>query len=107
MAVSVVSDFMPGGQHGASNFRPLAHVTSDQKERGLGIVFGQNVEQMHRMRIIGAIVKGQRHLAGIAAMRDRGAIKLRRRGHGGVSSITGSGSGSHRDVKPEHEKEIW
>ncbi len=77
MAVGVVANLMSGGQYGAGNFRALPHIFADQKKRRFGIVLGQNVKQMQRVRIIGPIVKGQRDLVGIAAMRKRAAIELR------------------------------
>src|SRR5882724_6317275 len=107
MAVRVITYLMPRSQYRASNFRTLAHIFADEKKRRFRIVPGQYIQQMHRVRIIGAIVKGKRHLLGVAAMRERAAIKLRCRRHGGVSGIAGGSGGSESDEGPKHGSGNW
>ena len=91
MAVRVVANLVSRGQDGAGNLRTPADILADKKKSRFGFMLRQHVQQVEGVRIVGAIVKGKRHLIGIAAMRERAAIKLRARRHGGVSGIAGRG----------------
>src|SRR4030081_1091095 len=97
MAVSMVANLMSCGQYRAGNLRTLAHIFADEKKSRLRILLCQDIQQTHGVWIIRAVVKGKRHLVGIAAMRERAAVKLRCRRHGGVSGIAGGSSGSESD----------
>jgi hypothetical protein len=44
------------------DFRPLAHIASDEEKRCENVVLRQNIEQIERVRIIWPIVKGERNL---------------------------------------------
>src|SRR3979409_1233921 len=102
MAVSVIANLMSGGLNGARDPGGTATVLADEKKLCLGIAPSQHVKQMHGVRIIGAIVKGQRHLIGVAAMREGTAVELRRGRHGGVSGVAGGSSGDESEVRPKH-----
>src|SRR5438270_518516 len=102
MAVSVIANLMPRSLNGASNLRALANVFANQEKRGFGLMAGQHVQEAERVRIIGAVIEGERKLAGVGAMRERAAVKLRSRCHGGVSGVSGRSGGSESCKSEEH-----
>src|SRR5215472_10593594 len=87
MIEGVVANGVAGSLDRANNLRPLADVLSNQKKSGFGPMFGQQIEQMESMRIIGAIVKCQSHLSRIPPVGKCAAVELRMRRHGGISRI--------------------
>ncbi len=91
MCESVIADRMSGSLNGPGDIGPLLHVTSDEKERRLGLMFGQTSSSLQRVRIVGTIVVCESDLSGVAAMRERTAIQLRSGSHGGVSQIADCG----------------
>src|SRR2546427_12912618 len=96
MAVSVVANEMPGVVNCPCDLRTLPRVFPDQEEGSFGSVLCQHVEQAQSVRIIGAIVIGERHLSGISAMSAGAPVELRPWRHGRISGIAGS---SGRDGK--------
>ena len=76
MAIRMVANFMSCSQYGAGNLRTLAHVLADKKKRGARIVPGQNIQQMHRVRIVRPIIERQRDLIRIATMCERAPVEL-------------------------------
>ena len=58
----VVPDHMALLRDFAHDVRSLPHIASNQKERRANVVPGQNIEQMQRVWIVGAVIEGQRDL---------------------------------------------
>ena len=78
--VSTTGDF-------GNDVRSLADVTADEKERGMNVMAGENIEQMESVRIVGSIVEGQGNLLRAARAAAKSASKpLAGGGHGLVSS---------------------
>ena len=63
MGKSVIANRMSGSLNGPGDIGPLLHVTSDEKERRLGLMFGENIKQPQRVRIIRAVVVGEGDLS--------------------------------------------
>src|SRR5262249_36480885 len=59
--VGVVAYDMPGVSYGARDRRLLTDILADQKKCRPGLVPGQHVEQVQRVRIVGTVVEGYRH----------------------------------------------
>ena len=72
MSEGVVPDHMSGLHQFANDVRPLLHIASDQKKRGVNIVPGQNVQQAQGVRIVGPIIVGERQLLRSAAQSGEG-----------------------------------
>src|SRR5262249_15716681 len=101
----VIADGVSSRVDGAGDLRSLAHILADQEESRFRVVLGQKVEQTLGVGIVGAVVEGERHVTGIAAVRHRSAVELRRGRHGSVTGISGSGRrGSGRN---ESGKDHW
>ena len=76
MGKSVIANRMSSSLDGPGDIGPLLHVTSDEKERRLGLMFGENIKQPQHVRIVRTIVVGERDLPGVAAVCERTAVKL-------------------------------
>ena len=91
MREGVVADDVAGVDNFAGDFRTLLHVASDQKKSRVHAVFGEDFEQAQRVRIVGAVVVGQRDLTRAARQAGESLpIPLPRRRHG---LIAGGNSG--------------
>jgi len=66
MREGVVADDVARAFNFADNFRTLLDVASDQEKCCLNLVIGEDVEQSHRVRIVGAVVIGEGYLTGSA-----------------------------------------
>ena len=58
----MIAHHMSCSNHFANDIRPLPHIAADHKKRGLHSVLRENLQHLQRIRIVGAIVKGQRQL---------------------------------------------
>ena len=62
MRERVIPNYVPSLCHLARDVRPLLHKASDQEKRSADIVPCQNLQQAQRVRIVGAVIVGQREL---------------------------------------------
>ncbi len=62
MCERVVADDVSGLDDLTRNLGPLLHVASDQKKSCVHVVLGQYFQQAQRVRIVRAIVVGEREL---------------------------------------------
>src|SRR5207253_8676085 len=62
MAIRMISNRMARLMDGPHNIRALASIFADQKESGFSSMFGQELEQLKCIGIIGAVVESKRHL---------------------------------------------
>ena len=62
MGESVVSDDMPSPDQFASNVGPLFYIAADEEECGPHPTLGQDLQQTESVRIIRAVVVGEREL---------------------------------------------
>ena len=86
MGEGVIADDVAGFDDFAGEFRTLLDVASDQKKSRLYAVFGEDFEQAQRVRVVGAVVIGQRDLARAARQAGESfAQPLSGRGHGLVA----------------------
>jgi hypothetical protein len=72
----MIADSMAALADGASDLRVPADVFADQKEGGLGLARREQIEEAECVGIVGAVVKGERHLSRIAPVSERAAIQL-------------------------------
>src|SRR5262245_19305012 len=102
MTERVISDLMPRSENGTRDIRPVTYVFADQKKRCFRFMACQDIQQSKRVRIVGTIVIGQPNLPGIGTVRERAAIELRLRRHGGISCVACSASRNESDQRPKH-----
>src|SRR5438132_1066307 len=79
-----------GGAGAAAGFRRGGEVLAGEEECGFPIVLGQHVEQVQRVRVVGAVVVGERELFGVGEAMQRLAEEPRL---GRDSAVTGHASG--------------
>ena len=72
MREGVVADDVASAFDFADDFRTLLDVASDQEECCLNVVIGEDVEQAHRVRIVGTVVIGEGYLTGSALQAREG-----------------------------------
>jgi hypothetical protein len=58
----MVSDYVTPFRNLCGNIRTLANITADQKKRGRNLMPGENIEQIAGVRLVWAVVEGQRDL---------------------------------------------
>ena len=79
MSEGVVADDVAGLDDFADDFRTLLDVASDQKKSCVHVVLGEDFQQAQGVRIVGAVVVGERDLARAARQSGEGLpIPLRR-----------------------------
>ena len=76
MAPGVIADQVPGGQDAPDQRRLGLGKAAHKKEGGTDVVAGQRVEQAGRPGGVGAVVEGERQLAGAARGNQRRAKQL-------------------------------
>src|ERR1700722_6445437 len=103
MGEGVVADDVACAFHFSDDFRTLLDVASDQEKCCLHVVIGEDVEQSHRVRIVGAVVIGEGDLTGSALeARERLSVPLSSWCHG---LVPGSDHGREGDCAGYGESE--
>jgi hypothetical protein len=62
MSECVISDYVAASSNLSRDIGPLLHVFADLKERCMNVVLRKNVQQMESVRVVRAIVEGERKL---------------------------------------------
>src|SRR5580692_6110343 len=86
MAPAVIPDQVSSIRNKTSQIRLLAGVPTDQKERRLDPVFGQQIEQLRRPGWIRPVVEGERNLPSPRGRNECRSKKSRSGGHGGIGA---------------------
>ena len=103
MREGVVADNVAGLDDFAGDFRTLPHIASNQKKSRVHVVLGENFQQAQRVRIVGAVVVGQRDLPRSARQSREGSpIPLPRRRHGLITRGNGGRGGDGSQGEGEH-----
>jgi len=105
MGERVIADDVSGLRHRERYIGTLPHVASDHEERRAHVMLRQHFEQLQCMRIVWAIVKGQRDLfAAARAVSKCLSVPLAGRRHRLVPSGRGGGSSGQSDESGEHDR---
>ena len=103
MGEGVVADDVARAFNFADDFRTLLDVASDQEKCRLNVMIGEDVEQSHCVRIVGAVVIGESYLTGSALEAREGlSVPLSSWCHG---LVTGSYHGRDGDCAGYGESE--
>src|SRR6266853_499525 len=105
MGERVIADDVSGLRDRERYIGALPHVASDHEERRAHVVLREYIQQRQRMRIVWAVVEGQRNLfAAARAVSNCLSVPLAGRRHRLVSSGSGGGSGGQSDESGEHDR---
>jgi len=89
--VGVIANGVSSGGDATRDIRLGGYVLADKEERRFHVVLGEHVKKMQRVRIVGAVVVGERELLGVGEAVERPAEQL---GLGRNGAIAGGTSGS-------------
>src|SRR5205823_6448744 len=101
MAERVIANDMPAFRDFCHDIRPLANVAPNKKKRRADIMLREDIEQLERMRIVWAIIKGERNLFRPARQAGEGTPEPLSGGSQGLvpqdsrSGSTGNGRSQH------------
>ena len=105
MAPGVIADCVPGLGDGPGERGFLPSEIPYEKERGFHAVPGENIEQTRGAGGVGAVVEGERQLAGEARRNERAAKNLRSGPAGGIEEATHSKAEGRRGSDSESDSD--
>ena len=106
MREGVIANYVPGVRDFPRDIGPLAHVATNHEERRMDLMLREHFEQFQRVRIIRAVIVGERKLLRSTCKAGKcPAIPLASRGHGLVASgCSDANRGKSSDESGKHEE---